>query len=78
MLQKVYKRVAEWKREGFNIFAFRLPTTKGMLLLENEISGFNELEVQKNLKHQGQNGLRHKISTVIPPMMAVIWMKNQR
>ncbi|MDB4270987.1 hypothetical protein N9896_02715, partial [bacterium] len=44
VLQKVYKRVAEWKREGFNIFAFRLPTSKGMLLLENEISGFNELE----------------------------------
>ncbi|MBT8180648.1 MAG: hypothetical protein KJO53_03570, partial [Eudoraea sp.] len=53
VLHKLYKRVAEWKHEGFNIFAFRLPTTKAMLLLENEISGFNELDVIRNLKASG-------------------------
>ena len=53
VLQQLCKRVAEWKREGFAIFAFRMPTTKGMRLLENEISGFNELEVKKNLTASG-------------------------
>lgn len=53
VVQELYKRVTRWKRDGFSIFAFRLPTTEGMLLLENNISGFNELELKNQLTTSG-------------------------
>lgn len=53
VLQEIYTRVAEWRRDGINVFAFRCPSTQGMVLLENKVSGFNESEIKKNLIASG-------------------------
>ena len=53
ILDELYNQVALWKANKIRVFAFRLPSTKEMELLEREISGFDELEIKTRLSASG-------------------------
>lgn len=53
VLDKVYDQVKEWKKQGIQVFAFRMPTTQAMEKLEDSISGYKENEIKMNFEKAG-------------------------
>ncbi|RIV72570.1 hypothetical protein [Flagellimonas aequoris] len=53
VLDKVYDQVKEWKKQGIQVFAFRMPTTQAMERLEDSISGYKENEIRMNFEKAG-------------------------
>ena len=41
-IRKLLQQIKHWKDKGIKVYGFRPPTTRSMVLLEEELSGFNE------------------------------------
>jgi hypothetical protein len=46
-------QIKKWVEDGVNVFAMRVPSTQAMEILENEISGYNENNVMKEIEDAG-------------------------
>lgn len=50
---ELFEQVRHWTDAGIQVFAFRPPTTQAMVALENEVSGYDEVEVAARLTQAG-------------------------
>ena len=53
VVQQVLSQVKGWTGQGIQVFAVRMPTTKEMEILENELSGYSEEELKKEFEKAG-------------------------
>lgn len=53
VVDSLISRVALWAKSGIKVFAFRPPTTRAMVHLEDSISGFDESKFVASLKQAG-------------------------
>ena len=47
------EQVRQWRKEGVRVYAFRVPTSPQMYVLENRLSGFNEQTFASGLEQSG-------------------------
>ena len=62
LINNLIIQTKNWTEKGIKVFAFRPPTTKEMLLLENKLSGFNEAAFIKQFEKAGGKWLKFNIS----------------
>ncbi len=53
IIKKLFAQIKKWNNKGIKVFCFRPPTTKHMIELEDELSGFNEVIFKKELSKNG-------------------------
>lgn len=53
LLETIYKNTAAWTREGIRVFGVRIPASNGLMMIENQISGFNEKEIRYRFEQNG-------------------------
>lgn len=53
IVNNLFVQIKKWNKEGIKVFCFRPPTTKHMVDLENELSGFNENKFKLKLAEFG-------------------------
>jgi len=53
MKNNLLEQVKKWTNKGYYIFGFRVPSTYHMVQLENELSGYREIEFQKSFSEAG-------------------------
>lgn len=58
--EELYKQIRAWEEAGIHVFAFRIPSSEKMEILENELSNFNEEEFVKSLKDAGADWIAIK------------------
>lgn len=53
IIDNLLKQVKEWNNKGIKVFGYRPPSTKKMEQLENELSGFREVQFVKQFEEAG-------------------------
>jgi hypothetical protein len=53
VLNNLFRQISNWRNEGIKVYAFRVPSTREMEILENSLSGFNEELVRKGVEDSG-------------------------
>lgn len=57
LVRELVASVAQWHQRGIRVFAFRPPTTRSMIDLENARSGFGESAIRQSLENAGAQWL---------------------
>jgi hypothetical protein len=52
-INDLYLKIAEWTKNGVDVFTFRAPASKEIDSLENGLSGFNENELRDHIRKNG-------------------------
>lgn len=53
LLETIYKNTAVWTREGIKVFGVRIPASRGLMMIENQISGFDEAKIRHRFEQSG-------------------------
>lgn len=53
VLDNLFKQIKQWVEKDIIVFAIRIPTTRDMEGLENEISGYREETIKKDIESHG-------------------------
>jgi hypothetical protein len=53
IVHQLSAQIKKWVKDGIKVFAMRIPSSQAMEILENEISGYNENTVMKEIESAG-------------------------
>ena len=53
LVQELVDQTRQWTQRGIRVYAFRVPSSPGMVALENQLSGFNEAALVKAFEDAG-------------------------
>jgi hypothetical protein len=53
LVSQLNQQVVQWKADGIIVVGFRMPSSPDMVELENQVSGFDELEIKENFVKAG-------------------------
>lgn len=60
VIEQVLAQVKKWANQGIQVFAMRMPTTKEMESLENELSGYEEEDLKIRFEKAGGHWINYK------------------
>ena len=52
-IEELMQQIRQWRRQGVLVYALRMPSTEKMEILENEMSGYNEEEIRRQVEAAG-------------------------
>jgi hypothetical protein len=62
LLEVIYRNTKIWTAEGIRVFGIRIPTSPNLLIIENEMSGFNKENIRQRFEESGGIWLNPSIS----------------